>query len=43
MQVRYVQLDAEDDGVRQAVLEIYAACELGTLVRCGGYNTFETS
>ena len=43
MQVRYVELDAKDDGVRQAVLEIYAACELGTLVRCGGYNTFETS
>lgn len=43
MQVRYVEMNDGEDGVRQALLEIYAACELGTLVRCGGYNTFRTS
>ena len=43
MQVRYVVIEDEDDDVRQALLEIYAASELGTLERCGGYNTFKTS
>lgn len=43
MQVRYVELGGEDNGVHQAVLEMYAACKLGTLINCGGYNTFETS
>ena len=43
MQVRYVVIEDDDDDVRQALLEIYAASELGTLERCGGYNTFKTS
>ena len=45
MHVRYVVTDYDDDpeDVRQALLEIYAANELGTLVHCGGYNTFKTS
>ena len=43
MQVRYVDTDYDDDDVRQALLEIYAASRLGTLVRCDGYNTFKTS
>lgn len=43
MQVRYVDTEYDDHDVRQALLEIYAASELGTLERCGGYNTFKTS
>ena len=42
MQVRYfVVPEDEDDGVRQALLEIYAAVELPTLERDGGYNDFK--
>ncbi len=47
MQVRYV---IEGDDVRQALLEIYAAVELDTILRegpeagrSGGYNSFRTS
>ena len=41
MQVRYVGFqEDEDDGLRQAMLEIYAAVEFRTRVREGGYNSF---
>ena len=43
MHVRYVDTKYDDDDVRQALLEIYAATKLGTLARCGGFNTFKTS
>ena len=43
MHVRYVDTKYDDDDVRQALLEIYAASKLRTLERCGGYNTFKTS
>ena len=41
MRVRYVVVvEDEDDGVRQALLEIYAAVVLRTLERDGGFNSF---
>ena len=43
MQVRCVVTEHDDNDVRQALLEIYAASKLGTLERSGGYNTFKTS
>ena len=43
MQVRYVVTEYDDNDVRQALLEIYAASKLGTLERSGGHNTFKTS
>ena len=43
MQVRCVVTVRDDNDVRQALLEIYAASKLGTLERSGGYSTFKTS
>ena len=41
MRVRYVVMpEDEDDGVCQALLEIYAASALRTLERDGGFNSF---
>ena len=41
MWVRYVVVpEDEDDGVRQALLEIYAAVALRTLQSDGGFNSF---
>ena len=41
MRVRYVVVgEEEDDGMRQALLEIYAAVVLRTLERDGGFNSF---
>ena len=42
MRVRYVVVGEEEeaDGMRQALLEIYAAVVLRTLERDGGFNSF---
>ncbi|MCY3846169.1 MAG: hypothetical protein OXH69_21805 [Acidobacteria bacterium] len=41
MRVRYVVVaEDEDDGVRQALLETYAAVTLRTRERDGGFNNF---